>query len=221
MSALSFSEGAEATAGPTAVPTTTPTPATTATAPAVTPSPEGGGLTPTPQPAETTTEPSPVPPTPEPTPVTPIPGSVIRVPLPSETAGGLSWDLIVIDRFSVQVPSAASGWLLDGLDFGSGNVAQAPSLLRIVSADQRAIIVINPRNGDTYWYQYKDGFFEDLAVRATTGIVTWQADEEAIRSFYPANADVVLHIVNSIVIAPAPTPTPTPTETPPPRRRRR
>lgn len=214
LSALSFSE--ETTAGPTAAPTTTPTPETTATAPAVTPSPEGGELTPTPQPAETTTEPSPVPPTPEPTPVTPIPGSALRVPLPSETAAGLSWDLIVIDRFSVQIPSAASGWWLDGLDFGFGNVAPAPSLLRVVSADQRAIIAINPRNGDTYWYQYKDGFFEELAVRATTGIVTWQADEETIRSFYPDNADVVLHMANSIVIVPPPTPTPTPTETPPP-----
>ncbi|MGD0765621.1 MAG: DUF5667 domain-containing protein [Dehalococcoidia bacterium] len=209
MSALVYAGGGEAAAEPSATPTLAATPTT-----AVTATPEGEAPTAaaTTEPGGATTEPSPVPPTPTAIEVTPVPGHAVRVPVPGEDAG-LSWDLVVIDRFSVEVPSEDSGWRLDGLDFGGGTIVVAPSLLRIVSADNMAIIVINPRNGDTYWYQYKDGFFQELVVRAAAGVIEWQADDDAIRAFDPANADVVLHIANSIEIAPPPTPTPTPTET--------
>ena len=136
--------------------------------------------------------------------------------MPEEGAAGIVWDRVVIDRLSVEVPSEASGWRLANLGFGADNTAPAPDLLRITNSDSTAIIVINPRNGDTFWYQYKDGLFEEFIVRVAVGDEVWQADLDAMRGFYAAYADIVLHIVETIDIAPPPTPTPPPTETPTP-----
>jgi hypothetical protein len=96
------------------------------------------------------------------------------------------------------------------------NTAPAPDLLRITNAGGTAIVVVNPRNGDTFWYQYKDGLFEEFIVRVAVGDEVWQADLDAMRGFYAGYADIVLHIVETIDIAPPPTPTPPPTETPTP-----
>ncbi len=132
-----------------------------------------------------------------------------------EGAAGIVWDRVVIDRLSVEVPSQASGWRLADLGFGEDNTAPAPDLLRIANADSTSIIVINPRNGDTFWYQYKDGLFEEFIVRVAVGDEVWQADLDAMRGFYAAYAEIVLHIVETIDIAPPPTPTPrSPTATP-------
>jgi hypothetical protein len=131
-----------------------------------------------------------------------------------EGAAGVVWDRVVIDRFSVEVPSEASGWRLAGLGFGADNTAPAPDLLRITNSDSTAMIVINPRNGDTFWYQYKDGLFEEFIVRVAAGDEVWQADLDAMRGFYAAYAEIVLYVVESINIEPPPMPTPTPT--PPP-----
>jgi len=131
-----------------------------------------------------------------------------------EGAAGVVWDRVVIGRFSAEVPSQASGWRLAGFGFGADNTAPAPDLLRITNSDSTAIIVINPRNGDTFWYQYKDGLFEEFIVRVAVGDEVWQADLDAMSGFYAAYAEIVLHVVESINIEPPPTPTPMPT--PPP-----
>ena len=159
--------------------------------------------------------------TPSPEPATPVPEDESMAVIepgtaPEEGAAGVVWDRVVIGRFSVEVPSQASGWRLTGLGFGADNTAPAPDLLRITNSDSTAIIVINPRNGDTFWYQYKDGLFDEFIVRVAVGDEVWQADLDAMRGFYAAYADIVLHIVETIDIAPPPTPTPPPTETPTP-----
>jgi hypothetical protein len=182
--------------------------------PGVLASPEDEEPFQTPAPGETVAGPSPEPTSPPQPAVTPIPGRVMRLAVPGDQSGGLTWDRIIIDRFSVEVPSEASGWHLMGLDFGADDETEAPVLLRVINADGTAIIVLNPRNGDTYWYQYVDGYFEQFIVRLATGSTAWQADEEAITSFYPSNAAIILHVIESIDIQPPPTPTPVPTETP-------
>ena len=159
--------------------------------------------------------------TPSPQTATPVPEdesmAVIEPGTPlEEGAAGVVWDRVVIDRFSVEVPSEASGWRLAGFGFGADNTAPAPDLLRITNAGGTAMIVINPRNGDTFWYQYKGGLFDEFIVRVVVGDQVWQADLDAMRGFYAAYADIVLHIVETIDIAPPPTPTPPPTETPTP-----
>ena len=160
--------------------------------------------------------------TPAPIPVpTGEPMVVVEPGSPSEEGvAGVVWDRVVMGRFSVEVPSQASGWRLTGLGFGVDNSAPAPDLLRITNVGGTAIIVINPRNGDTFWYQYKDGSFEEFIVRVAVGDEAWQADLDAMSGFYAAYAEIVLHVVESINIEPPPTPTPTPiptdTPTPPP-----
>jgi hypothetical protein len=157
--------------------------------------------------------------TPSPQTATPVPEdesmAVIEPGTPlEEGAAGVVWDRVVIGRFSAEVPSQASGWRLAGFGFGADNTAPAPDLLRITNSDSTAIIVINPRNGDTFWYQYKDGLFEEFIVRVAVGDEVWQADLDAMSGFYAAYAEIVLHVVESINIEPPPTPTPMPT--PPP-----
>ena len=184
-------------------------------------SPTEEEVTETPAAAATPTEgPGGEPSTPTPA-ATPVPEDeslvVIEPGSPSEEgAAGVVWDRVVIGRFSVEVPSEASGWRLAGFGFGADNTAPAPDLLRITNSDSTAIIVINPRNGDTFWYQYKDGLFDEFIVRVAVGDEVWQADLDAMSGFYAAYADIVLHIVETIDIAPPPTPTPPPTETPTP-----
>lgn len=142
--------------------------------------------------------------------VTPIPGSVVVVPLEDDDG---AWELLVIDRFSVELPSETSGWRLLDLTFGPENVAKAPVVLRLTNADGTAIIGINPKTGDVFWYQYRDGLFYEFVVRVATGDGVWIADDEALRAFGATNEPIVSRIINSIVIAPPPTPTPTPTVT--------
>jgi hypothetical protein len=159
--------------------------------------------------------------TPSPETATPVPEAepmvVIEPGSPTEGgAAGIVWDRVVIGRFSVEVPSQASGWRLAGVGFGVDDTAPAPDLLRIANAGGTAIIVINPRNGDTFWYQYKDGLFDEFIVRVALGDEVWQADLDAMRGFYAGYADIVLHVVETIDIAPPPTPMPPPTETPTP-----
>lgn len=128
---------------------------------------------------------------------------------------GYIWDLVSIGQFSVEVPGESTGWTIDGM--GSGQeYAVAPNLLRLISADGASLIVVNPRNGDTYWYEFKDGSYQDFIVRITVGDVVWRADEASIRTFHASNADIVLHMLDTIFFAPPPTATPPPTDTPVP-----
>lgn len=188
-----------------------------------------GTETPTPEPTlvasptpEATEEVEPVPtevdetatPTPSQPEVTPIPGNLVIAPLEGEDDAGLTWDLAVIDRFSVEVPSTRSGWQFMGIFTRPDGTLEAPFMLRLANADTTTIIVIDPRSGDMYWEQYFDGLFHEYIVRASA--IAWQATEDDLEAFYPDNAAIVLHILNSIKIAPAPTPTPTPEPTIPP-----
>jgi hypothetical protein len=195
----------QGTPTPTAEASPTPQP-TEASTPTAAPTDEAGPP-PTEEPA------TPVPSVPE---VTPIPGAIVVVPVENENDAGVSWVLVVIDRFSVQVPSESSGWRFMGLTIDPDNTVTAPFMLRVTNSDSTAIIIINPRTGDTYWEQYFDGLFHEYKVRAADGPVVWQASEYELESFYPGNAAIVMHIINSIKIEPPPTPTPEPTATPTP-----
>jgi len=195
----------QGTPTPTAEASSTPEP-TEASTPTAAPTDEAG-----PTPAE---EPAtPVPSEPE---VTPIPGVIVVVPVENENDAGVSWDLVVIDRFSVQVPSESSGWRFMGVNLGPDNTGTAPYMLRVTNSDSTAIIIINPRTGDTYWEQYFDGIFHEFNVRTVDGPIVWQATEDDLKTFYPGNAAIVMHVINSIKIEPPPTPTPEPTATPTP-----
>ena len=144
--------------------------------------------------------------------VTPMPGAVVIVPLENEDDAGVTWNLAVIDGLSVEVPSEASGWRLT---IGPDKTVEAPFTVRVVNADASAIMVIDPRNGDTYWRQlFNDGLFREYKVRTSSGPIRWQASEGELNAFYPGNAAIVSHVINSIEIESPPTPTPPPTATP-------
>ncbi|MDI6858186.1 MAG: DUF5667 domain-containing protein [Dehalococcoidia bacterium] len=129
--------------------------------------------------------------------------------------GGVTWtwDRVVIGRFSVKVPGEGSGWHFVGFDFSGDNTAPAPNMLRLANADNTAVVVINPRSGDTFWYQYKDGLFDEFIVRVAVSGDVWQASPEALSAFHATNGLIVMEIVNSIEIEPPPTATPAPAAT--------
>ena len=129
--------------------------------------------------------------------------------------GGVTWtwDRVVIGRFSVEVPGEGSGWHFVGFDFSGDNTAPAPNMLRLANADNTAVVVINPRSGDTFWYQYKDGLFDEFIVRVAVSGDVWQASPEALVAFHATNGLIVMEIVNSIEIEPPPTATPAPSAT--------
>jgi hypothetical protein len=165
-------------------------------------------------PAETAVPATPTPAVPE---VTPIPDTVVVARIKNENDAGVSWNLAVIDRFSVEVPSEASGWRFIGVTIGPDGTAEAPFMLRVVNADASTIVVIDPRNGDTFWEQYfSDGLFHEYRVRMSDGPIVWQASDDELNAFYPGTAAIVSHIINSVKIEPPPTPTPEPTATPTP-----
>ncbi len=191
-----------------------PTPEATQSAPAGTATSAPMAVQPT-QGAATTEPSTPQPVVPE---LTPIPNAVVVAPVQYENTAGVSWDIVAIGQLSVQVPSQSSGWKMLGLEVNPYGVAVAPSLLRLVNADISTIVVINPRNGNTYWDQSIEGAFQEFVVRRTDGATVWQATLDDLKAFSPTNADIVDHILNSIVISPLPTatPTPQPTATPMP-----
>ena len=195
--------------GPNADATETPTPETTP-ALAESPTPEATEEV-GPVPTETGETPTPTPSQPE---VTPIPGNLVIAPLEGEDDAGLTWDLAVIDRFSVEVPSTRSGWQFMGIITRPDGTVEAPFMLRLANADMTTIIVIDPRSGDMYWEQYFNGLFHEYVVRASA--IAWQATEDDLKAFYPDNTAIVLHMLNSIKIETAPTATPTPEPTIPP-----
>ncbi|MGA2285421.1 MAG: DUF5667 domain-containing protein [Dehalococcoidia bacterium] len=145
--------------------------------------------------------------------ITPIPSAVVVAPIPYDDTAGVSWDAVVIGPLSLQVPSRNSGWKMLGLEVNPYGVAAVPSLLRVVNSDVSTIIVINPRTADMYWDQNIGGSFYESVVRRRDGAILWQATEDDLKAFSPTNADIVFHILNSIVITPLPTAVPTP---PPP-----
>lgn len=186
----------------TATPTTEPTSATSE----ATPTP-GATEEEEPVPTEATEQATPTP-TPSGPEVTPIPDTLVTAPIEGEDDAGVAWDLAVIDRFSVEVPAESSGWRFMGFSVGPDNTAEAPYMVRFTNADATAIIIINPRNGDVYWEQFFDDMFHEYVARASS--LAWQASEDELKAFYPDNAAIVLHVLNSIKIEPQPTPTPEP-----------
>ncbi len=187
-----------------ALPSPEPTEATAGTP---TSTPMAG--TPTSAPPGDTATPRPV--VPE---ITPIPGALIVAPVENENAAGVTWNLVVIGRLSLQVPAQSSGWKMLGLEVDPYGIASAPFLLRLANADFSTIVVVNTQNGDTYWDQDVNGVFQESVVRRSDGPILWQATRDELVAFSPANADIIFHIVNSIVLSPPPTATPTLTPQP-------
>jgi hypothetical protein len=143
---------------------------------------------------------------------TPIPPAVVIVPLPNENGAGLAWDRAIIDNLSVEVPSEASGWRLTVVP---DNTLDAPYTVQLVNADASAMVIVDPRNGDTYWRQLFSGsLFREYKVRTSNGTTQWQAGDDELKAFHPGNAEIVSHVINSIKIEALPTTTPSPTMTP-------
>jgi hypothetical protein len=198
----------EVLANPGPAETATPTTEPTSAAPEATPTPEATQEGPVPTEATEQETPTPTPSAPE---VTPIPDTLVIAPIEGVDDAGVAWELAVIGRFSVEVPAESSGWRFMGFSVGPDNTAEAPYMVRFTNADATAIIIINPRNGDVYWEQFFDDMFHEYVARASS--LAWQASEDELKAFYPENAAIVLHVLNSIKIEPPPTSTPEPTAT--------
>jgi hypothetical protein len=120
-------------------------------------------------------------------------------------------------RLRALVPGTESGWYMlsepgDGL----------PPLVRLTNhegavlpeIDGASLIVMNPRNGDMYWYIFHNGRTDEVQMRLRKDGRTLIADENLLRATYGDAAEIPLYVLESIEIVAAPTPTPEPTETP-------
>lgn len=191
---------------PTATATGSPKPS-----PTVSPTAEAEEASATPV-SVTPVPPTEVPPTPV-LPPEPMPERVVRKPASDDHTAGVEWLYLVTDRLSLRVPSVASGWLFPGLHFDDDDTALVPSLLRVMNFAGTSIVVVHTRSGDAWWYVFDGEVFQEVVLRTTLDGEVQEVDAAWLRLNYPNQAELILHILESIEIAPPPTPTPTLTPT--------
>ena len=193
---------------PLSTPTAAGTPATEANeTPSVESSPTAEG--------SAVTSPTAAPPTEAPT-ATPGPRQLSVGQTPVGQDLGVLWKQLVVGNISALIPSEKDGWNIAGADLA----VPLPPLVHLSNQDGTSLLVLNPRNGDMYWYQAVGGNFQEIQMRMTQpdGTVL-VADPAVLRPIFGALADIPLYVLNSLQVTPPATPTPaapSPTATPAP-----
>jgi len=144
------------------------------------------------------------------------PAGVVVEPTPVRVRGGITWNRLVVGRFTTLIPSEVDGWHL----MSDGAVA-SPSLVKLSNADGTSLVTLNPRTGDMYWFIAHGGRFDEVQMRLQQPDGdTLVADRVQLRTLYGDAATVPLYVLANIELQPAPTPeptdTPASTATPPP-----
>jgi hypothetical protein len=128
-------------------------------------------------------------------------------PTPAGVEHGVIWTRIAVGRFSTLIPSDGDGWHIADVNTSGGS---APTLVRISNADGTQIIVLNPRNGDAYWFVAVNGVFDEVQLRIERDGQTFIADRDLLARLYGPLAEIPLYVAGHIEIAPEPSPTPQP-----------
>jgi hypothetical protein len=159
-------------------------------------------------------------PTPADTPTSePTPDGVLIGDDPIAARNSVDLYALAAGRVRALVPGEESGWYLLN-EPGNG----LPPLIRLTTdagavlpaREGASLIVINPRNGDMFWYIYRSGRIDEVRMRQQRGDTTFVADEDVLRNTYGDAAEIPLYVLESIVVVPDPTPTAVPTDTPVP-----
>jgi hypothetical protein len=174
--------------------------------------------TPSPVPPSATPEPSATPgdgsPTALPTRTARAGSGVTVEPTPVRVRGGITWNRLVVGRFTTLIPSEEDGWHMTG-----DGAEASPSLVKLSNIDGTSLITLNPRTGEMFWFIAHDGRFDEvqMRLRQPDGDVL-VADGVYLRTLYGDVAAVPLYVLVNIELQPEPEPTATPTSTatPPP-----
>ncbi len=136
------------------------------------------------------------------TPVTePTPELVLRreiVPLPEDTTGGLAWNLIVIDQFSVAVPAESGvtgeGWAVSSpLSRDPGEVLKGVVVAVLFEGGNAQVVVA---------VRVADG---SVSLLTRSGVNLTPIDPAQVAELLaPETAQVVQHIIDSIQASPSP-----------------
>ena len=144
---------------------------------------------------------------------TATPGGVQVGRTPEITRGGITWIRLATGRFTTLIPSPEDGWTIAGIGPGEGS-ANAPSVLRLSNVNGTALITLNPRTGDMWWFVAHNGRFDEVQMRLKRNdgsIVV--ADRDYLRQVYGDAVTVPLYVLDNIEVEEPPTPTPEPSET--------
>lgn len=137
---------------------------------------------------------------------------IVVQPTPVRVHGGITWNRLVIGRFTTLIPSDEDGWHIP-----SDGAGASPSLVKLSNVDGTSLMTLNPRTGDMYWFIAHGGRFDEvqMRLRQPDGTIL-VADRVRLRSLYGEAAAVPLYVLANIELQPDPTDTPTNTATPPP-----
>jgi hypothetical protein len=133
------------------------------------------------------------------------PAGIVVQPTPVRVRGGITWNRLVVGRFTTLIPSEADGWHM----ISDGAVA---SLVKLSNVDGTSLVTLNPRTGDMYWFIAHGGRFDEVQMRLRQSDgETLVADRVQLRSLYGDAATVPLYVLANIELQPAPPPEPTAT----------
>jgi hypothetical protein len=181
---------------PTAADTTPSAEASETPSAEASPTPEGSAVT------SPTVEPTAAAPT-----ATPGPRQLTVGETPVGQDLGVLWKQLVVGNLTALIPSEKDGWHIAGADLA----VPLPPLVHLSNQDGTSLLVLNPRNGDMYWYQAVGGNFQEIQMRMTQpdGSVL-VADPAVLRPIFGALADIPLYVLDSLQVTPPATPTPPP-----------
>jgi hypothetical protein len=150
-----------------------------------------------------------------PTRTSPAGNGIVVEPTPVRQRGGITWNRLVVGRFTTLIPSEEDGWHVT-----SDGAGASPSLVKLSNVDGTSLVTLNPRTGDMYWFIAHTGRFDEVQMRLRQPDgETLVADRVQLRSLYGDAAAVPLYVLANIELQPVPpepTDTPTSTATPTP-----
>ncbi len=136
-------------------------------------------------------------------------GEVAVNPSPEIVRGAINWIRIVSGNVSTLVPSAADGWFIQGINGEQGVSSPSPTLVKLSNANGTALITLNTRNGNMYWFIAHGNKFDEVQMRIQQpdGEVL-VVDSGYLHAVYGTEADVPLFVLANLTVEAASTPTP-------------
>jgi hypothetical protein len=131
-------------------------------------------------------------------------GEIIVNPSPETVRGEINWIRIVAGNVSTLVPSSADGWYIQGINGDQGVSSPSPTLVKLSNANGTALITLNTRNGDMYWFIAHGSKFDEVQMRIQQpdGQVLI-ADTDYLHAVYGADADVPIFVLANLTVKPA------------------
>jgi hypothetical protein len=131
-------------------------------------------------------------------------GEIIVNPSPETVRDEINWIRIVAGNISTLVPSSADGWVIQGINGEQGVASPSPTLVKLSNTNGTALMTLNTRNGDMYWFIAHGTKFDEVQMRIQQpdGQVLI-ADTDYLHAVYGADADVPIFVLANLTVKPA------------------